>query len=33
MDKEIAALEENKTWTVVSLPHGKKAIGSKWVLK
>ena len=31
MDLEISALEKIKTWEVVPLPHGKKAIGSKWV--
>lgn len=29
----IEALHKNKTWEVVPLPHGKKAIGSKWVFK
>ena len=29
MDLEISALERNKTWEVVPLPLGKKAIGSK----
>lgn len=33
MDHEIEALERNKTWSIVPLPHGKKAIGSKWVFK
>ena len=33
MRKEIQALEENGTWTLVDLPPGKKAIGSKWVYK
>lgn len=33
MDKELLALERNKTWDLVSLPIGKKAIGSKWVFK
>ena len=27
------ALHENKTWTLVDLPPGRKAIGSKWVFK
>ncbi|XP_049346451.1 uncharacterized protein LOC125811005 [Solanum verrucosum] len=30
---EIAALEQNNTWKMVDIPHGKKAIGSKWVYK
>ena len=33
MQKEIATLEENKTKTLVDLPHGKHAIDSKWVYK
>ncbi|RVW46394.1 Retrovirus-related Pol polyprotein from transposon TNT 1-94 [Vitis vinifera] len=33
MRKEIQALEENGTWTLVDLPPGKKSIGSKWVYK
>lgn len=33
MDQELASLEKNKTWKIVPLPPGKKAIGSKWVFK
>ncbi|CAA7044030.1 unnamed protein product [Microthlaspi erraticum] len=33
MKEEVCALEINKTWIVVALPPGKKAIGSKWVFK
>ena len=33
MNKEIEALEVNKTWSLVPLPKGKKPIGSKWVYK
>ena len=33
MHKEIEALEDNKTWSLVPLPKGKKPIGSKWVYK
>ena len=33
MDKEIVALESNRTWTLTALPFGKKPIGSKWVYK
>ncbi|KAL8155975.1 hypothetical protein AgCh_001144 [Apium graveolens] len=33
MQKEIDALQKNKTWDLVPLPQGKKPIGSKWVYK
>ncbi|KAL8132887.1 hypothetical protein AgCh_008385 [Apium graveolens] len=33
MNKDLEALESNKTWTLVSLPVGKKTIGCKWVFK
>lgn len=33
MDSEIQALEQNNTWTLTSLPAGKKPIGCKWVYK
>lgn len=33
MQKEFTALENNKTWILVDLPAGKKAIGCKWVFK
>jgi len=33
MDVELRALEENGTWTVTSLPPGKKAIGCKWTYR
>lgn len=33
MQDEVNALEQNATWTVVDLPPGKKAIGSKWMYK
>lgn len=33
MQKELSALESNKTWEVVSLPPGKKVIGCKLVQK
>jgi hypothetical protein len=31
MQVEIKALEDNNTWTLVSLPPAKVAIGCKWV--
>ncbi|KAH9746316.1 hypothetical protein KPL70_004379 [Citrus sinensis] len=33
MQEEIKALHKNKTWELVPLPHGRKAIGNKWVYK
>ena len=33
MDKEIEALEVNNTWSLAPLPHGKTAIGCKWVYR
>lgn len=33
MNDELDAIEENQTWEVVDLPHGRRAIGSKWVFK
>ena len=33
MDCELEALEENKTWSIVSLPIGKHLVGCKWVYK
>lgn len=30
MQKEYTSLLENDTWTLVDLPPGQKAIGSKW---
>lgn len=32
-DDEIASIVKNKTWELVDLPHGAKAIGLKWVFK
>ena len=33
MQEEIEALHKNTTWELVPLPHGRKAIGNKWVYK
>ncbi|KAM2375350.1 hypothetical protein ACFXTH_044141 [Malus domestica] len=31
MDDEMLSIYENKTWELVKLPKGRKAIGCKWV--
>jgi hypothetical protein len=31
MLEEMAALQKNKTWKLVSLPKGKKTVNCKWV--
>ncbi|XP_059315208.1 retrovirus-related Pol polyprotein from transposon RE1 isoform X2 [Lycium ferocissimum] len=33
MQQEIAALEDNHTWSLVDLPPGKKPIGCRWIYK
>ena len=33
MDKKIAALEQNETWELTSLPPHKYVLGCKWVYK
>lgn len=33
INKELQALEDNNTWTIMPLPQNKKPIGSKWVYK
>ena len=33
MENEINSLKKNKVWSLVKLPEGKKAIGSKWIFK
>lgn len=33
MNCELEALERNGTWVITALPHGKQAIGSKWLYK
>jgi hypothetical protein len=31
MEEEMHALQKNKTWELVPLPKGKRAVGCKWV--
>ncbi|XP_070036482.1 uncharacterized mitochondrial protein AtMg00820-like [Nicotiana tomentosiformis] len=33
MKQEVKVLEDNRTWEVVDLPHGKHTVGYKWVYK
>jgi hypothetical protein len=33
MEEEMESLRKNNTWDLVTLPDGKRPIGSKWVLK
>ena len=33
MEEEMESLHKNKTWDLVTLPKGKKAIGCKWVYR
>lgn len=33
MEEEMEALHKNKTWELVPLPKGRKAIGNKWVFE
>ncbi|XP_073148775.1 retrovirus-related Pol polyprotein from transposon TNT 1-94 isoform X1 [Henckelia pumila] len=33
MQEELEALDRNKTWNLVTLPRGRKAIGNRWVYK
>lgn len=33
MDSEIASIEKNQTWSLVTLPDGAKEIGVKWIYK
>jgi hypothetical protein len=33
INEELDALKRNKTWELVKLPPGEKAIGNKWVFK
>ena len=32
-EEEITSIKKNKTWTLVDLPEGSKAIGLNWVFK
>lgn len=33
MEEKIAAIEKNKTWSLVDLPVENKAVGLKWIYK
>ena len=33
MEEELESLKKNKTWDLVPLPQGSRAIGCKWVFK
>ena len=33
MEEEYSSIMKNNTWTLVELPHGKQAIGTKWVYR
>ena len=33
VEEEIESLRNNETWDLVTLPDGRKPIGSKWVFK
>ena len=33
MDEVIKVIKQNDTWELATLPHGKRAIGVKWVFK
>lgn len=33
MNEELKSLEENRTWDLVTLPEGKRALNCKWVLR
>lgn len=33
LKQEVLALEENKTWKIVTLSAGKNTVGSKWIYK
>ena len=33
MHEELQALDDNHTWSIISLPKNKKVVGSRWVYK
>jgi hypothetical protein len=33
MEKELDSIRQHETWSIVDLPKGRTAIGSKWVFK
>ena len=33
MQSELVALEANNTWSITTLPSGKKTIGCRWIYK
>jgi len=33
MEEELSSIRDNKTWSLVELPHGHRTIGLKWVYK
>ncbi|KAM0978922.1 hypothetical protein ACFX2C_014844 [Malus domestica] len=33
MKEKLKALDDNRTWSLIKLPPGKKAVGSRWVYK
>jgi len=33
MEEEMNSIRDNKTWSLVELPQGHRAIGLKWVYK
>jgi hypothetical protein len=33
MQEEMSAIEDNKTGKLCELPHGRRAIGLKWIFK
>jgi len=33
MTKELSALADNQTWSIIPLPAGKYAVGCRWIFK